>query len=384
MTQAPPTRTHNAIPFLTWVWAGALIVGGAGFALGSTGLLAGLGPAGASPAPLLAAGLAALALPFAVRWLVTRDEWWAPLTAWIFVVLAAFVLLAAGGPRLAQLAVSTLLIGAALPFGALYLADRSRWWRLIPLYGLVVLAALLNLTVLPLPRLMLLAFGVLAAALPVWGGYMADRGRWWLLPPAGLLTIAGVGMLGAATLLHSGLGTFYVLVNATLGLICLALWLTARRFGWLLWMAIGFGLGAVFSIWFPSSASFALVALALGGYIAVRQIEATRRARGSATAPQQSPSQPSQPAQAAAAQQPAAPQPSTPRPPTPGTAPAAPPAASTPATSPGLLADREATAGLEARQAVQGDGRPVVEFRPLDPFKARREQAQKEQQDEEE
>lgn len=380
MTQSLPPRNRNAITFLAWVWAGALIVGGAGFALGSTGLLAGLGPISASPAPLLAAGLALLALPFAVRWLVTRDEWWAPLTAWIFVVLAVFVLLAASGPRLAQLAVSTLLIGAALPFGALYLANRAHWWWLIPLYGLVVLAALLNLTVLPLPRLMLLAFGVLAAALPFWGGYMADRARWGLLLPAGMLTAIGVVMLGASTLLHAGAGTFYVLVNTSSALICLALWLTARRFNGLLWLAIGFGLGAVFAIWFPTSASFAFVALALGGYIAARQIAASRRARATTGAS-------AQVAQKTTTQStPAVTPPATPRPPAPGATPpaASSTAASAPAPSPGAQADREATAGLKARQAAGNGSQPIVEFRPLDPFKARREQAQEEEQQDDE
>jgi hypothetical protein len=133
-----------------------------------------------------------------------------------------------------------------------------------------------------------------------------------------------------------------------------ALWLTVRRLDWAIWIGVGFALAAALSIWFPSGANWALVALTLGLYIAFKQIDgvykrkmAARPAASSTSAP------PASPPPAAAPAPPAASQPSSP--------PVAPPSAPS---SPADL-DRAASQG----QTIQGR-KPVVEFRPLDPFQS--------------
>lgn len=378
----PPASRPSATSFLAWVWAGVLIGGGAAFLLTSLGLLN-----GAAPSPfLVAAGVAVVAVPFAVRWLV-RQEWWAALSAWIFFSLAVLVLLL-GFPRLYwQVLGMAALVLIAAPFAAVWLSNRARWWGLIPAYALVALAALLGLTIFDISRPTVIALGLLAAALPFWVAYMRNRATWWPLLPAGGLTLIAVATLAVFTLLQPGSGVFYIVLNVALAAVCLALWLTVRRLDWALWLAAGFVLAATLSIWFPSAANWALVALALGMYIVYKQIDAGQRQKamsrpgspaGTPAQPPASPTAPPPAQPAAPAQAPPSPPQATP-PPTPASQ--APPP---PQPSPGLRADREATAGHEARREAGAEGKPVVEFRPLDPFKARREQAAREEDEDEE
>ncbi len=369
MTQTtPPPRPARA--FLTWLWAALLILGGVGFLGATTGLL----PLPASPLPVLAGALGLLAIPFVIRWLTHRTEWVMALAAWVFFALGVLVALIWLDPAAPQLILTLMLAEIALPFAAVALANRSRWWALIPLYALLALGGLAALTILHLPRTTLGAFGLLMAALPFWVVYMMQRSRWWPLIPAGGLTAAGVLVLALATLFRPGAGAFYVVLNLVLAGVFAALWLTMRRFEWSLVLAIGFVLAAALSVWVPSAANWALVALALGLYIAYRQIAGTRAPKQAAKPTGQPPaaapaSQPTaqtaQPAQAQAS----APAP-TPAPPAAGASPAAAPSA-------GARADQEATDSAQ-RRAGQA-GQPVVEFRPLDPFKARREQAAKDE-----
>jgi hypothetical protein len=293
------------------------------------------------------------------------------------VALAVLVLAVAFVTRPAQLVMVIALIETALPFGAVYLADRRRWWALLPLYALVVLAGLLALTILTIPIEALGAFALLAAGVPFWVAYMVNKGTWWALIPAGALSGAGVIALGALAALRPGSGGFYVVLNLALAGVLLAVWLTARRFEWAIWLATGFVLAAALAVWFPSGASLAMVALALGVYIAYKQIEATRARKMAAQVA----------GQPATAQPPTAspPQPAPgPQPTTGGGASGAlgantPPPPSPPKPAPGAQIDREATAGHEARQQTGASGSsPAVEFRPIDPFKGRREAEKRE------
>jgi hypothetical protein len=366
MTQTTPTG-NGARTFLAWVWAGVLILGGGVYLAQATGLVGFGGPA----ALALAGGLGLLAVPFAARRLAHRADWWAALTAYVMAALAVFVLAVTFIGRPAQIVIATALIEMALPFGAVYLADRRRWWALLPLYTLVVLAGLLALTILTIPLEALGAFALLAAGVPFWVAYMVNKQTWWALIPAGVLSGAGVLALGALAALRPGSGGFYVVLNLALAGVLFAVWLTARRFEWAIWLATGFVLAAALAVWFPSGASLAMVALALGVYIAYKQIEATRARKMAAQgAGQPAPARPA----------PAAP----PQPPTGGGAsgalgPNTPPPPAPPQPAPGAQIDREATAGHEARREAGTSGpSPTVEFRPIDPFKGRREAEKRE------
>jgi hypothetical protein len=374
MTQKLPSNPSTVRAFLAWVWAALLIAGGGTFLLASTGVLGFGGPV----LPLLAAGTALLAAPFFARWLVHRGEWWAALTAWVFVALAILLLVMWLDLPYDQIIGALALLAIAAPFGGLVLFNRRRWWALIPAYALTVAAVLLLLTILHIPLPTLGAVAIIGAALPFWLVYMKDRmGQWWAIIPAAALSGTGAALLALFALTETAQsGPFWIILNGLLAAVFLGVFLTMRRFDWAIWVSVGFALGAVLAIWFPQMATWGVPALALGVYIAFRQIGAGQKIKAAAQGAGQPPAAAAagktapQPAQAA----PATPPPPAPAPPQPQ-APAA-PTPTAPAASPGLQADQEATAGLEARGGPRVAGRdaPPVEFRPLDPFKARREQ----------
>jgi hypothetical protein len=371
MAQSPPPNRPSAGPFLAWVWAAALILGGAAFLGFSTNLI----PYEGSLLPVLAAGSALLAVPFFARWLASKDDWWAPLTAWVFFAIAILLAVIWINPRHSQIVAAVALLLIAFPFAVAALRDHQRWWAFVPAYALVALAFLTLLTIFGFNPRSLLPFALLLTALPFWLAYLINRQHWWALVPAVALSAISVLIIVAYAFTHTPTGWFWVLLNAILAVVCLAFWLTARRIEWAAWIAVGFGLAALVAILVPTAASIAVVALVLGLYIAFKQIDKSVKAAA------QKPAQPT-----AAASKPA----STTTPPTlaaatppPAPAPTKPPAPTKMSASPttptgtAIQIDRETTAAMQSRQQTGTDSatpKPVVEFRPLDPFKQQRKQ----------
>lgn len=325
----PPPRADGLRAFLVWVWAGLLILGGLGLVILNIGLIHLSGPLFLP----VAGALILLAIPFAARWLAYRHERWALIIAWVFTGMASLLALIALVPAPSQIVGMVALAEVALPFGVIYLADRRREWALIVAYALLTLAALLGLTLFGASQEMLGACGLLAAALPFWVIYMVNRANWWAILPAAVLSVAGVLLLVVFSLLQLSSGTLAVILYALLALAAFATWLTVRRWDWALWLAIAFALAAAAAIRFPAATGWAIVALTIGMYLVYRQVAALRR-QASPPHPQIPPSAPTSSA-----------------PPTPSTAP--PPAAPPPAPP---------------------SGSPLLGFRPLDPYKERREE----------
>jgi hypothetical protein len=378
MVQSPPPKRPSAGPFLAWVWAAALILGGAAFLGFSTSLI----PYEGSLLPVLAAGLTLLAVPFFARWLASKDDWWAPLTAWVFFAIAILLVVIWASPRYSQIVAAAALILIAFPFAVAAMRNHKRWWAFIPAYALVALAFLILITIFGFDPRSLLPFALLLVALPFWLAYLIDHRHWWALVPAAAFSAISVIIIISYAITHAPTGWFWVLLNAILAVVCLAFWLTARRFDWAAWLAIGFGLAALVAILVPTAASVATVALVFGLYIAYKQIDASVKAAAAAQPP-------AAPAPAPASTVPSAPPastppaPATPKPaPTMPSAPTAPkPAPATTPTGVAIQIDREATTAAQSRQQAGTDSatpKPVVEFRPIDPFKQRKEQADEE------
>jgi hypothetical protein len=123
----------------------------------------------------------------------------------------------------------------------------------------------------------LLGYAFLALSLPFNVVYWTDKDRWWALIPGALFAVAAVIVLVFFSLLQPGTGPFYIVLHSTLALVFLATWLTARRLDWALWAGGGFAGAAVLSVWVPSVTNFAVLALAMGGYIVYRQLRGTPR-----------------------------------------------------------------------------------------------------------
>jgi hypothetical protein len=338
--------------FLAWVWAGSLILAGLALLVVNTGLL----PFTVPLLPVVGLGTMLIGLPFLGWWLFHRGDSWALLVAWVFFALTILVGAVLLNPPYAQIIGMVALLEIAVPLLAAYLANHERLWALIPAYGLIGLAGLLGLTIFGPSQEFLIGTTLLLVALPCWLAYMLDSGRLWALAPAGIATLGALGML-TYSLFQVGSGLFYVIVEGALALVFLAVWLTVRRLTISLWVAVGFAAAALLSIWFPPSTGLAALALALGGYVAYRQVRRPGKAGQPAGAAQTQKAVPApQPPQPAAPPAPASPSPPTPpSPPSPPTA--------------GARADAESTAAREREAGQTGSANPVVEFRPLDPFK---------------
>jgi hypothetical protein len=340
--------------FLAWVWAGSLILAGLALLVVNTGLL----PFSLPLLPVVGVGTTLIGLPFLGWWLFNREDTWALLAAWVFFALTILIGAVLLNPPYGQIIGMVALIEIAVPLLAAYLANHDRLWALIPAYGLIGLAGLLGLTIFNPSREFLIGAALLAVALPCWLAFMLDNQRRWALAPAGLVTLGALGAL-TVSLFQSGSNLFYVAVEAALALVFLAVWLTVRRLTISLWVAVGFAAAALLSIWFPPSTGLAALALALGGYVAYSQIRRPRKVAqpaGTAQAQKAAPAVPQPP-------QPPTSTPASPPPPTPPTPPPA------PQPSAGARADAESTAAREREAGQVGSNRPVVEFRPLDPFK---------------
>lgn len=372
MAQAPaPTPARP--PFTAWILGLALILGSLAFLAFQSGLV---GYSGAL-APVISAGVAVLALPFIGRWLARRDEWWALLSGWVFLALASLVMLLYLVP-IPQIVLIVALLEVGAPFLAAYLLDPvERWWAVIPTYIMAALAALIGLSMAGLSLEMLGAFGLLAAALPLWALYMLDRSRTWAIVPAALISAIGIVLLILFAVAQVGTGSiaFYIILNVTLALTALALWLTVKSLDWAVWIAIGFIGAAIASIWLPGPGSWAIVALLGGCYILYRQIESGRQAQvvsssGASVQPTPAAAPPAQPP-AAAAPQPTPAPPPTPTvivKPAPGTSPATATAAP----------ERDTPAAAEKPpEGAPAPRSPAIEFRPIDPLRGRREDQDK-------
>lgn len=364
MTQAPGNSTRS---FLMWVFAAVLVLGGLAFLLFSSGVIAYSGPI----EPLIVGATGLLALPFAVRWLSVRDETWSLLVACLFAGFAVVLTVILLNPPAPQLVGITALGVIAVPFVALYLLDSKRWWALIPGYAALALAVLMALTIFNLSIEIIASIGLILLALPFWVAYMNNRTLTWAGLLAGLFSLVGVVMLIAFSfiaLFRSGSNAFYIVTNSALALVFMGMWLTIRRFGWALWLSIGFGASAVVAVFVPGPAAWGTLALVMGIYIAYTQIDAANQGRQAAKAAS-APTASAQPATPASAQ----PAPAPPAPP--AQAPASPPA-SAPAPAPVKPASQPIKPTIPANEEAVPGGRPdqqaVTGFRPIDPLKGRK------------
>ncbi len=135
-----------------------------------------------------------------------------------------------------QYAAAALLGLLALLFVGGYLSARDNWWRLIPGWTLIALAAMVYLSTLPALDQRITA-GVLFAgqAIAFAHIYLLDRAeRWWAIIPGGfMLMLGGTIALSSLTEDPSVLGTVLFI---GLGAVFFLLYLLGQR--WQLWWAL--------------------------------------------------------------------------------------------------------------------------------------------------
>jgi len=144
----------RSVALSPWVWAGFLVV----------------------------AGLGALGL-----YLVDRTDGPMLLAAYLLGATAGLLVMVPTDLLRNEASACYVLLAIALPFLAIFLRDRARWWALIPAYPLLVVAGAVGLAASGLVSDELIsAFVVLALALPFLAVFARDRKQWWALIPGGI------------------------------------------------------------------------------------------------------------------------------------------------------------------------------------------------------
>ncbi|MBK8048413.1 MAG: hypothetical protein IPK16_15635 [Anaerolineales bacterium] len=173
------------------LWATFLVAGGVVLLLFNLGVLAPYTPI---PQIALAAVCVAGAIFFFAGFARNGREWWRLIPAWTLVALAAMFLVTILPVASPQLVAALLFAGLALAFAHIYWLDRrERWWAIIPGGFLLVLGVVIWLnsqTTSPTVTASVLFTGL---GLVFFLLYLLDRRRqWWALLPGSVLVVFGV------------------------------------------------------------------------------------------------------------------------------------------------------------------------------------------------
>ncbi len=141
-----------------------------------------------------------IALPFLAVYLRNRDRWWPLLTFYGLIIMSVIIWLEEFTRIDDAVAPLLILPGIGLPFLVVYLRDREKTWALITAYALGVMSIVIGLDELSgmndeiVPLIILPAIG-----LPFLIVYLRDRSRGWALIPFYVLTAIGI-MIGVVEL----------------------------------------------------------------------------------------------------------------------------------------------------------------------------------------
>jgi hypothetical protein len=182
------------------IWGAILAVIGLGFLVWNLGIL---GALQATVAWGLMAFFALLGLAFVFAYLNKRSDWWRLIPAFTLLAVAAVIFLSTRGVASAWVA-AALLSGIALAFLVIYASDREeRWWALIPFGSVTVMVAVILLGADPATSTALLGavlFGGMALVFLLIYVLARDRQRfgWALVPTAALGVMSLVALAGYA------------------------------------------------------------------------------------------------------------------------------------------------------------------------------------------
>lgn len=175
-----------------FVWAVALVIAGVLLLLFNFDVLARYEPTAqyVMAALLGVGGLAAL-----ISYFWQRDQWWRLMPGWTLLALAAMVLLSINDAVARPYIAALLFVGLTLAFAHLYLVNRSEhWWAIIPGGFMLVLAGVISLSV-SITRIETLGAALFVGMGLVFGlVYLlaGKRRHWWALIPGGVLVFFGL------------------------------------------------------------------------------------------------------------------------------------------------------------------------------------------------
>lgn len=180
------------------IWGAVLLVIGAGLLLWNLDILASME---ATATWVVVALFALLGLAFIFSYLNKRSAWWRLIPAFTLLAVAAVIFLSARGVP-STLIAAVLLAGIALAFLVIYISDREeRWWALIPFGAVAVMMLVAMLSTRPDVQPALLGsvlFGGMGLVFYLIYALARERQRFgWALVPAATLGIMGLVALAA-------------------------------------------------------------------------------------------------------------------------------------------------------------------------------------------
>ncbi len=139
--------------------------------------------------------LALSGIGFLGAFLSARQHWWRLIPGWTLLALAAMVYLSTLPTVRVQLSAAILFVGLALAFAHVYLLDRAeRWWSIIPSGFMLVLGLVVGISSVVtdlelLGTFLFVGLGLVFFVLYALGG---RRRQWWAIIPGGVLTLFGL------------------------------------------------------------------------------------------------------------------------------------------------------------------------------------------------
>lgn len=142
--------------------------------------------------------LTVMALPFLVVFLRNRDRWWALIPPYVSWAVVGLVWLTTLNNVLDESIVAYVLPAISLPFLVVFLHNRDQWWALIlPYFFLIVLATVGLVGRGILSRDLIRAPFLVAIAIPFFVAYARNPKRSWVLIPGGIIVVIGLAFLVA-------------------------------------------------------------------------------------------------------------------------------------------------------------------------------------------
>ncbi len=180
------------------IWGAVLVLIGVGFLVWNLGIVAAIQ---VTVAWTLIAFFALLGLSFVFSYLNKRTDWWRLIPAFTLLAVAAVIFLSTRGVAAAWVA-AALLSGIALAFLVIYASDREeRWWALIPFGSVTVMVAVILLGAQPATSTALLGavlFGGMGLVFFLIYALARDRQRFgWALGPTAALGVMALAALAA-------------------------------------------------------------------------------------------------------------------------------------------------------------------------------------------
>lgn len=200
------------------LWAAVLVIGGVMLLIFNYGLLHAYEPL----AQWITAGaLAVGSVGFFLSVARTPVAWWRLIPAWTLLALAAMVMLSTmegvGGPLVA----AVLFWGLGLAFGHIYLRGRAEnWWAIMPGGFLTVLGAVIALSgwVQSLELLGAVLFGGLGIVFLLLTFVGGKLRHWWALVPGSILLLFGLFVLGGGGVNGGGTLRWWPIMAIAIGL----------------------------------------------------------------------------------------------------------------------------------------------------------------------